>query len=104
MKKSVSLIFVFILLVLLSVFIYRNQKKKQAEKDRLALLYKNGMNVIYDKDNFFCAEAQFAHWDSVYKNSPAEPEKQVAERFKSVLLLRMGQEKKAIDLLEDLVE
>ena len=68
------------------------------------MLYDKGMKVIYDKDNFFCAEAQLAYWDSLMKSSAPEANKLVAQRFIAVMLLRMGQEKKAIEVLQDLVK
>ncbi len=104
MTKIISWTLGLLFVVLISMTVYRTNKKKQAEKQKLALLYKEGLKVIYDKDNFFCAEAQFAYWDSVMKNTTSEGEKLVAQRFESVILLRMGQEKKAIELLQDLVE
>src|SRR5450432_4581264 len=102
-----TIIWVLILFLAGFVFftIYQTRKKKQAEKEKLAIRYKEGLKEIYDKDNFFSANAQFAYWDSVLKSpSTTLPNKWVAQRFESVMLLRMGQEKKAIDLLQDLVE
>ena len=102
-----TIIWVLILFLAGFIFftIYQTRKKKQAEKEKLAIRYKEGLKEIYDKDNFFSANAQFAYWDSVLKSpSTTLPNKWVAQRFESVMLLRMGQEKKAIDLLQDLVE
>jgi cbb3-type cytochrome oxidase subunit 3 len=101
----VVLVVMFLLFIATSVF--RTHRKKQlekAEKEKLALRYSEGLKVIYDKDNFFCAEAQYAHWDSVMHSAVPEADKLIAQRFVSVILLRMGDEKKAIQFLLDLVE
>jgi len=104
MKRTITWALALLFVVLIFFAVYHTRMKKQAEKEKLAMRYDRGMKVIYDKDNFFCAEAQLSHWDSVMKSSVPEANKLVAQRFIAVMLLRMGQEKKAIDVLEDLVE
>src|ERR1700676_2735225 len=104
MIKIISAVLASLFVFLICIVIFRTYKKKQDDKKKLAFRYEEGMKVIYDKDNFFCPEAQFANWDSVLKNSSSEEEKLVAQRFEGVLMLRMGQEKKAIELFENLIE
>ena len=105
MNKKISLIIVSLFVLFFSGAIYHSYKKKKTEKEKQASLYNAGLKQIYDKDNFFCAEAQYAYWDSI-SNAPEtqDANRLIAQRFKGVILLRMGDEKKAISLLEDLVE
>jgi hypothetical protein len=104
MAKIITSVLVILFILLLSVAGFRSYKKKQNDRKKLEVLYENGLKEIYDKDNFFNPEAQFAHWDSLSQRSSDSSEKLVAQRFKSVILLRMGDEKRAIELLKDLVE
>ncbi len=104
MKKTIWVAGLLLAVLLVSLMFYRSGKKKEAEKAALDLRYKEGMKEIFDKDNFFCADAQYIYWDSLMKSSAPLETRLVAQRFVSVILLRTGQEKKAIDLLQDLVE
>ena len=104
MTKTISWILAVLAVLLISMTVYRNNRKKQVEREKATILYREGMKEIYNKDNFFCADAQFAYWDSLLKSSAPPDAKLVAQRFESVILLRMGEEKKAITLLQDLVE
>ncbi len=104
MNKVLLSVLSLVILLSLSYGIFRFYRNRADKKEKLSLQYQEGLKEIYDKDNFFCPEAQFAYWDSLMKSSGDREQRLVAQRFESVMLLRMGQEKKAIDLLLDLIE
>src|ERR1700733_7591965 len=78
---------------------------KHAERDRLNRLYKEGLKPINDKDNIYNPAAGLAYEDSAMA-VPGHPEGWIMQmQFdKATTLLRLGEEKKAIALLEALVE
>jgi len=103
MKKYLILLIAGLLLIFSGFAIFVHHKNKTNKEQVLEANYKKGLEPNCNSEDFFCPEAQYAKWDSVSKYSKDEGQKLLAARFKSVLLLRMGQEKQAISLLEELI-
>jgi tetratricopeptide (TPR) repeat protein len=104
MYKTISriLLLIFLLIVFLIIASYT---KKHAENKKKAMLYTEGLKVVYDKDNFFCPEAQLAFWDSVLALPGNDEHRFLFAKFlKANVLLNLGEENKAIELLQELVE
>jgi hypothetical protein len=90
--------------ILLSSVTYTRVKKFYADKEATHL-YREGLKEVYSKDNPFCPKAELAFYDSL-ELLPGSSERQllVVQLFKSMSLLKLGQEKKAIALLQALVD
>ncbi len=67
--------------------------------------YREGLKKIKNKDNPFCPEAQLDFYDSLephYLNDARRSD--VISFFKSFSLIKLGQEKEAIEILDKLVD
>jgi hypothetical protein len=106
MKKKTLVISItgVIIFVLLTSVTYNCVKKYYSEKASLQL-YRAGLKRIYDKDNPFYPEAQLAFFDSLELTpSLGRPRAMAVQLYKSMTLLKLGQEKQAIEILCALVE
>jgi len=67
--------------------------------------YQAGLKVAYDKNNPYCPEAELAFADSMLSEpSNAERTIMITEFIKGFALLKLGQEKQAIEMLKQLVD
>ncbi len=78
---------------------------KRAVIRAMRLRYEAGMRPVYDKNNVFYPEARLHYYDSLLQ-LPQNTARQVmtAEYGKADALLKLGQEKSAIELLTDVAE
>ncbi|HTI91957.1 MAG TPA: CRTAC1 family protein [Puia sp.] len=102
-RKILVMIITGAAFILLSSVTYIHVKKYYAEKEATQL-YREGLKEVYSKDNPFCPKAELVFYDSL-ELLPTSSERQVlvVQLFKSMSLLKLGQEKKAIELLQALV-
>jgi FG-GAP-like repeat/ASPIC and UnbV len=79
--------------------------KKHSETEKLNQQYKEGLKVAFTRANPFCPAALLPYYDSLLA-APATPEDRILflQYFKAVALLKLGQEKNAVDILQTLVE
>ena len=75
--------------------------KKINENGKMVQLYREGLKVAHTKDNPFCPEAEIEYYDSLAQ-APATNEMRtmLIQYYKSISLLKLGEEKKAVDLLQ----
>jgi hypothetical protein len=79
--------------------------QRRSDERELAAFYHHAMLAVDNNDNIFYPEAQLHYQDSLLHLSGNSPKQTIsAEYFKADALLRLGQEKGAIDLLTDVVE
>jgi tetratricopeptide (TPR) repeat protein len=80
-------------------------KQKLSQNEKWLRQYEQGLQPVNNKDNPFYPEAQLAFYDSM-ETLPGNTIYQgmVTQFYKAVTLLKLGQEKKAIEILKALVE
>jgi VCBS repeat protein/ASPIC/UnbV protein len=105
MNKIISGALVMVTVVLaFAIISYTNKRKHNTEYEKLNQKYKEGLQVVYDRKNPFCPEAELAFCDSVLTMpNITEARREVALFFKAMDLLKQGDEKKALAILEPLV-
>jgi len=98
---SITGVAVFVLLTSLTyICVKRYNNNKETRQ-----VYRAGLKRIFDKDNAFVPEAQLAFFDSLELLPTISAQKSlVVQLYKSQALLKLGQEKKAVDILTALVE
>ena len=85
--------------VLLTSVTYICVKKYRNDNEAL-LQYQAGLQRIFNRDNTFVPEAQLAFYDSLELIPGLEPRKaMVVQLYKGATLLKLGQEKKAVEIL-----
>ncbi len=90
---------------MLGLLLSCNDRKRVDDTGRLQELYQQGLQVIYDKNDPYCPEAELAFADSMLSvptNSPRTLE--ITEYIKGFALMKLGDEKLAITVLEQLVD
>lgn len=105
MKLNMRVTIVVIMGALLILAVSFSFIKKKNDTREATRLYYEGLKPVRDKDNPFTPEAQLAFYDSL-ELLPGMNERRVlvVSYFKANALLALGQEKKAIELLEQIVE
>jgi tetratricopeptide (TPR) repeat protein len=80
-------------------------KHSQSDFERKEQLYHQGLNISFDKNNPYCPEAELAFADSMLA-SPSTPQRTVliTEFIKGFALLKLGEENKAINALNNLID
>lgn len=66
-------------------------------------LISNVAKTEYDRRNSFCPQAQLVFYDSILNNNQAGSMRMNASYYKAISLLQLGDELKAIDILENLL-
>mgnify|MGYP001545357821 CR=1 FL=1 len=105
MKKNVfRILFSVGALILLALVLY-SYKKTHSPYALWGKQYKKGLKIIYDKGNYYCTEAQLAFYDSCLRLPSLSSEKiEGLMEWKALSLLKTGNEKAAVDLLEKVVK
>jgi hypothetical protein len=108
-RTRVSAWAVCILLIAGGVFFFARtlyiSRQRTATRDRLTALYEKALHPPRDRADIFCAEARLAYYDSLIKLSSNTPHQAMsAEYMAADALLKLGEEKKAIVLLEDVLK
>src|SRR5450432_3297048 len=79
--------------------------QRRSEARELAAIYRQGLLPVNDRNNVFYPEAQLHYQDSLLHLSGNTPRQTIsAEYYKADALIKLGQERAAIDLLTDVVE
>jgi tetratricopeptide (TPR) repeat protein len=101
-KSIIIIVSIFILAVGgMSVFFVR----KHLEREKLTALYKEGLKMSYKKDNPFFPDAMLPYLDSLLAvQSYDRRTTAIMLLYKATVLLNLGEEKKAIELLKDIVD
>jgi hypothetical protein len=96
---------IVIFLVLLLAFLLIRYERQEGFKRKWSRRYQEGLKPVKDKENPFYAEAQLSFYDSM-EALPTTTGRQalVTQFFKAVTLLKLGQEKQAIEILQVLYE
>lgn len=101
-KKFLAIIATGATFILLSSVTYIRVRRYYAQKE-VTRIYREGLKEIYDKNNPFCPGAALAFYDSLeLLPTPDERKILVIELYKALSLLKLGQEKKAVELLQAL--
>ncbi|HEY4061026.1 MAG TPA: CRTAC1 family protein [Puia sp.] len=84
---------------------YKDRQTSAADAATLQRLYQEGLKPAYDKNNPYCPEAELAFADSMLTN-PANPERTIliSGFVKGFALLNLGEEKQAIDVLQQVAD
>jgi len=100
MRRIRLILLAGILTILSFIFIERSSSRRQ-----LKALYESGLRPPVSKDNIFDPAAHLSFYDSLLR-SPQNTPRQImtAEYWKADAYLKLGDEKKAIALLQDVVE
>jgi hypothetical protein len=100
MRKKIILIVISIpVLILLTSLSYTCIKKycSHVEADKL---YRAGLEPKYNKDNVFSPRAELEFYDSLLQKPWDEEKLMSILAFRSITLLKLGEEKKAADMLQ----
>ncbi len=94
-----------VVVLAVSAVLVFNYEQKRIGKEKLTALYEKGLRYVKNKDDIFCPEAQLVYYDSLGRLSSNTPRQSLtAEYVQADALIKLGDEKKAIDLLADIVE
>ena len=101
-KKTILIAIAVPVLLLLTAagYIYIKKYARTAELNRL---YKLGMVPVLDKNDQFNVRAELAFYDSLLKLTFPQDKLLEILAFRSVTLLKMGQEKEAVQVFESLL-
>jgi tetratricopeptide (TPR) repeat protein len=102
MRKKVFVLLAATLIVLLTMVSYSAVKKYNAKK-KLTNLYQQGLKPIYDKENPFSLDARLVYLDSLLRTHAPGYSSLDAQLLKANILLKLGREKEALDLLNALL-
>jgi hypothetical protein len=103
-KGFLKKILIVAVVVAAAWFLYAFWQRREDARE-LAAIYKQALLAVDDKRNIFYPEAQLHYQDSLLHLSGNTPRQTLsAEYYKADALLKLGQEKAAIDLLSDVVE
>jgi tetratricopeptide (TPR) repeat protein len=104
MRTAVLLLILLAVVGLLIIAIYTHSQKN-AKREHDKAVYEKGLHPEKSWKDVFCAEAQELYYDSLLKLSSNTPRQMIsAEYMKADALLKLGEEKRAIGLLEDVLE
>jgi tetratricopeptide (TPR) repeat protein len=80
-------------------------KSRQNDFEKKEQLYKLGLKEVSDKNNPYCPEAELAFADSMLA-SPSTPQRTllITEFIKGFALLKLGEENKAVNVLNNLID
>ncbi|MBS1605393.1 MAG: VCBS repeat-containing protein, partial [Bacteroidetes bacterium] len=79
-------------------------RRYYAQKE-VTRVYREGLKEVYDKNNPFCPGAALKFYDSLELLSSVSPRQaQLIQLYKALSLLQLGQEKKAVDILQALAD
>jgi len=79
-------------------------KDKPLPNQGMIDLLKESAKADHHPDNVFSPEAKLAHWDSVLATAPGEDMQRTALDKKANALLELGEEQKAIDIYQQLLD
>src|SRR5450755_2968937 len=99
--KGILITSIVLLIILITSFTFF---KKYERREKLNQLYQEGLIPAYYKENNFCPAAEIAYFDSILALPTTSPENAfMAKCFKARSHLKIGEEQKAIDILQDLL-
>lgn len=91
------------LIILLSCFFFIACKQKSSNEEMMQLLASIN-KTEQNAENQFCPSAKIAHYDSIINLSNSNVDAYTNIYYKANALLELGEEKKAVDLLEELLQ
>ncbi len=104
MKKVSSGILISSIVILITVITSFTFFKKHERFEKLNRLYREGLKVIYDRGDNFSPAAEIDYYDSILTLPSTSPENIFMARcFIARDYLKLGEEKKAIDIWENII-
>jgi tetratricopeptide (TPR) repeat protein len=103
-KKALGMALATIGLLLVGFASY-TYRRKCISSEKLIVQYNQGLKVAYNKDNFFCSEAQLAYYDSILATSNLTNKLWKRTAYsRGITLLKLGREQEAINTLQKIVD
>ena len=105
MRKKILTVLIAPVIFFLCAALCYNCTTGHSENKKLNQLYRDGLKVAYDKANPFCPQAQLDHADSVLSLPSTSAAMTMYFQYeKAVALVKLGEEKKAIDIFQALMQ
>ena len=105
MLKNILTVLIAPLIFFLCAALCYNCTTGHSENKKLNQLYRDGLKVAYNRANPFCPQAQLDYCDSVLSQPSTSAATTMYFQYeKAVALVKLGEEKKAIDIFQALMQ
>ena len=105
MLKNILTVLIAPLIFFLCTALCYNCTTGHSENKKLNQLYRDGLKVAYDKANPFCPQAELDYCDSILASPSTSAGTTMYFQYeKAVALVKLGEEKKAIDIFQALMQ
>ena len=105
MLKNILTVLIAPLIFFLCAALSYNCTTGHSENKKLNQLYRDGLKVAYDKANPFCPQAELDYCDSILASPSTSAGTTMYFQYeKAVALVKLGEEKKAIDIFQALMQ
>jgi hypothetical protein len=103
-KKNLTVLIAPAIFFLCAALCY-NCTTGHSENKKLNQLYRDGLKVAYNRENPFCPQAQLDFCDSVLSQPSTSASMTMYFQYgKAIALVKLGEEKKAIDIFQALMQ